>query len=196
MPRLTVETSALAPFVRRGIEGGCIACRQPISDHLDHRGQWIGCQAEGLPDDVPFLLIPDRRIFNDRRLSPAPEAGTPTPPPDGDRRKQPAPPVQAPPRRVQATPRTLTPPPLPKPVQRAPSGSQVVYVARVGVTARPVQELPPHDRKVFGLIVRRKLGATRAQLLADLHTKSTGKVDGAVRRLRLRNVIKVRPVQA
>lgn len=182
-----VESDAiLSQFVRKGVEGGCIACRQPISDHVDRRGDWIGCQAPNLPNDIPFFLIPDRRLLG-RRVTPEPRVRTNG---HGQERRHEAealPPTPA----KKAAPRATSP------VVRV-SGPQVVYIARYPLTAGPVGRLPAHDRRVYGLIAKaRKTGATRAALLEALGAqKRTGRIDGAVRRLRLRHVISVKSLGA
>ncbi len=183
-----VESDAvLGEFVRKGIEAGCFACRKPVSAHFDHRGQWLGCTAAHVPVDTPFFLTPDRRQMG-RRVTPEP---LPVPHNGQERRHTPAP----------TTPKKVVPgatsrPAPSKPAVERVSGPQVVYVARYPVTASPIDRLPTHDRKVYGLIARaRKGGATRAALLDHMKAhQHTGRVDGAVRRLRLRHVISVRAI--
>jgi hypothetical protein len=71
----------------------------------------------------------------------------------------------------------------------------VRYVARYPLTERAIERLPAPERKVYGLIWRNKSGATRALLLNALKaTKATGRVDGALRRLRLKKLIRVEAV--
>jgi hypothetical protein len=66
------------------------------------------------------------------------------------------------------------------------------------VTHNAIARLSPHNRRVYGLIAKARVnGATRRGLLEALDaTKSTGRVDGAVRRLRLLKVVTVRPIEA
>lgn len=68
---------------------------------------------------------------------------------------------------------------------------QVRYVAE-RMSARQIEQLPSRDRQVYQLIARRKDGVGRRALMATLHTRSTGVVDGSLRRLRLRKAIAVR----
>lgn len=60
--------SVLAPLQRKGIEGVCIACGEPVSAHYGHRNVWKGCQAKGLEQDTPFILVPARRRVDVRTL--------------------------------------------------------------------------------------------------------------------------------
>lgn len=186
------QSPTLGPFVRRGLEGGCIACRKPISDHVDQRGDWIGCDAPNLPKNIPFFLIPDRRLMG-RRVTPEPKPtnGRPV----DERRSQPAPATL--PQEPRSNGGTTSHPTPRHTSHRGLQGPQVTYVARYPVTHPAIGRLPNHDRKVYGLIVRaRKSGATRLSLLEALGaTKHTGRVDGAVRRLRLRKVIQVRAIE-
>jgi hypothetical protein len=55
------KASALAAHQRRGVEGICIECREPIRTHLGHKGVWRGCPADTIDPDVAFLLVPARR---------------------------------------------------------------------------------------------------------------------------------------
>ncbi len=170
--------------LRKGIEGWCIACRLSITKgHVDNKGNWIGCRAEGVPADTPFLLIPDRRFFVDRRVTPKPPNGEITHT-NGERRT--------------TAPRTAKSPGVmgkPKGKPRGRQGPQVVYVARLLATSPEVEQLPEADRKVYDLIASRgKDGATRTHLLeATDTTKATGKTDGAIRRMRLKKLIEVQP---
>ncbi len=173
------ESQTLAPFIRHGLEGPCLECLKPITAHIDARGQWIGCQSKNAPD-VPFMLVPARRKTD--------FTSTLTLKPDGnghDRR------VNTPPPTPKAAPKEVVKVSVSQP--RAITGPQVTYVARFALDNPAIDRLPPHDRKVYGLIARaRTNGATRATLLDHLGAhKHTGRVDGAVRRLRLRKVIKV-----
>ncbi len=175
------QSSTLAPFIRSGIDGGCMACLRPIADHVDSRGQWLGCR--GTREDVPLILIPDRRAL----AAPAPPQA---PEPRQERRQ--TGPTPAPARRQLAQERVSQAPARP----HVATGPQVLYLARYPVTDRAIDRLPPHDRKVYGQIARmRGKGATRAFLLDAIDAqKHTGRVDGAIRRLRLRKVITVRPI--
>ena len=188
------DTSSLAGFVRKGLEGWCVLCLEPVHTHVGHKGAWIGCRAPNAPMRA-FLLVPDRRNRrsegNDR---PATRSATPDMPVTSPT------PARAP--KATRQPATLTqgkrltdrtPLSTPRPA-RAPMGPQVAYTARYPVTSPTIGRIPPHDRKVYGLIARsRAKGATRAQLLDALDARTaTGRVDGAVRRLRLRKVITVR----
>jgi hypothetical protein len=179
--------SVLSPYIRAGIDGGCALCLRPIAFHVDQRGTWLGCM--GTQADVPLILIPDRRV-TPTIANPPPIDTTPT----ARTASQSA--------RTPARTRTVDKP-APAPAKRGrpagvaiASGPQVSYVARYAVAHAAVQRLPNHDRKVYGLIARMKTkGATRPYLLQTLNaTKSTGKVDGAVRRLRLKSLIKVVPI--
>lgn len=50
--------SSLAPFVRRGKEGTCLSCGQPISAHFGRRNQWLGCKGDQVPKAATFVLVP------------------------------------------------------------------------------------------------------------------------------------------
>lgn len=187
MPRTQtrVRPSTEREETRKGIEGWCIACRLPITKgHVDTKGNWIGCQAVGVPADTPFLLIPDRRFFVDRRLTPNPSeaevalVGTAPQP----RRRAPAPVSAAPVAKAIGKPRGL-------------QGPQVVYVARYPLTDSGVENLPDHDRKVYTLIHQEgEKGAQRKRLLEATDTvQQTGRTDAAIRRMRLKKLIEVRP---
>jgi hypothetical protein len=193
--------SVLAPMVRRGLAGWCVVCKDPISSHIGHMGVWIGCADPDAPMRA-FLLVPDRR---NRRADETPRTARPpvsrqpapsdaphldTAPAPGKRRGRPKKAATLPQERRTAPKPTETP--LPRPGRAL--GPQVAYTARYAVTAGAIQRLPPHDRKVYGLIARtRTKGATRAMLLDALNARGqTGRVDGAVRRLRIRKVITIR----
>jgi hypothetical protein len=170
----------LSPFIRTGLDGGCVACFKPVTDHVDQRGHWLGCK--GAKINVPLVLVPLLAMMK------APEiAALPTIP----KGKKIALAIKAAKdRRVKAQP---------APVHYVkPSGPQVTYVARYPLGHNAVQRLSPHNRKVYGLIAKARVnGATRRALLDALNaTKSTGRVDGAVRRLRLLKVVTVRPIEA
>lgn len=82
----------------------------------------------------------------------------------------------------------VLPPSLPR------RGPRVRYRSLVPLTAPAVQRLPPHDLRVYRLIRQVPSGVTRLQLIAAMRAhQHTGKVDGAVRRLRLKKMITVTP---
>lgn len=176
MANIQTHSSALAPFIRSGLDGGCQVCGKRVADHMDKRGEWLGCR--GVKTQVPLILIPDRRNIAAMGVGQTPIAGG---------RK-----ILA---RIRQDGRAEDRTPKPAPVLV--SGPQVVYVAKWPASHKKVLDLAPADRKVYGLILRgRTKGATRAQLLEALDAhKRTGRVDGAVRRLRLRGVVAVVPVK-
>lgn len=182
--------SALASVVRKGVEGWCIMCNQRITAHMDTRGNWLGCSGSAAPADVPYLLVPDLgQLTAAFRKQLGPIVGM-------NRRVTDL--VQNAPKTHEVAPGTTIAArvALPPTGQVRISGPQVAYFARYPVTAPQIQRLPPHDRKVYGLIARkRKAGATRKGLMEAMRTKRTGQVDGAVRRLRLRHVITVRQLE-
>lgn len=164
------RSAALGPFVRTGIDAGCVACGEPIISHIGTHG-WLGCKGANrvTSANVPFVLVPVPVLSQALSSKPASFVSQPT--------TQPRKPVAA---------------------SSLPLGPQVAYVARYPVTHNAIDRLPPHDRKVYGLIAKgRKGGATRGHLLDVMKARqSTGRVDGAVRRLRLRKVITRQPVAA
>lgn len=169
--------SALRPFVRRGIDGGCILCHKTVASHIDARGAWTGCPGQTeLPANTPFLLIPDRRFLNTVAQRPVVVE-----------RRQPAPVAQVAPPAAQAAPQTH------RAALPAPRPSRVAYRVAGHPSQRAVASLPQSDAKVYKVVAGRPVkGATRGFLLAALHAEqSTGVVDGAVRRLRLKGLIKV-----
>lgn len=190
------RSTTLSPFVRAGVDGGCMICLRSIADHVDARGNWLGCK--GTRSDIPLILIPDRRLMASLgqtagRTTPAPFArraddhtthtATKPAPKAPTTRQEPATPPKAAHKAVWA--RTI------------PTGPQVAYVAKYAVTHKAIANLPTHDRKVYGLVARaRTKGATRPQLLDALDArKHTGRVDGAIRRLRLKKVITVQAIE-
>lgn len=192
----SVEASeVLGPFVRRGVEGGCIACRLPISTHFSEKGNWIGCQALNLPEGIPFYLIPDRRILG-RRVTPAPA--------DGHDRRQltdgtvivGSTAVRQRPRRSESAGGPALEPATTAPRAGHGGRSQVAYVARLPITAKPIKGLPPAAQKIYLAIAKHGTGgATRKQLLSQFRAAShTGRVDGSVVRLRGLKLITVQPV--
>ncbi len=69
--------------------------------------------------------------------------------------------------------------------------SRVVYVRLLALGHPKVQELPSSDQLVYRRISRSKRGTTRKALLTGLKAQQhTGRVDGALRRLRLRGLIR------
>lgn len=52
------NTSVLAPLVRKGTEGLCLACSKPVHAHFGHRGVWIGCQDKNVSGSALFVLVP------------------------------------------------------------------------------------------------------------------------------------------
>lgn len=177
------DSDTLRPFLRNGLDSGCVMCNRPVAAHVDHRGYWIGCPS--LTDNVPMILIPDRR---------SPQQDTAA---DTAHHYEPPPPTRPTPRQDRQTERRAPQQHRQAPARRfLPTGPQVLYLARYAVSTPQIDRLPPHDRKVYGLIARmRGKGATRALLLDALDaTKATGRVDGAIRRLRLRKVISVRSI--
>lgn len=188
MPRVATsqtipDTSSLAPFVRRGLEGWCVLCLEPVHAHFGHKGTWIGCQAASAPMRA-FLLVPDRRNRRADSTRPSIRSASPdmhlsAPQPDDTShelqrpaaRKAASKPATVPARATERrTAATATP--APARALRAPMGPQVMYTARYKVTDSPISRLPPHDRKVYGLIARtRTKGATRAHLLDALDAR-------------------------
>jgi hypothetical protein len=169
----------LSPFIRTGLDGGCVACFKPVADHVDQRGKWLGCN--GAKINVPLVLVPLLAMMKAPQIAQLPTV------PKGKKIAQA---IKA----AKAQRHTTT-----APVHFVkPSGPQVTYVARYPVTHNAVQRLSPHNRRVYGLIAKARVnGATRRGLLEALDaTKSTGRVDGAVRRLRLLKVVTVRPIEA
>ncbi len=150
------ESSALHAVARRGIEGPCVLCRQPIAAHIGHQGQWIGCTTQAVSPDTRFILMPDRRAAERPGPSRVPQISVPA-----------------------ATQKASQP------------TARVVYHA----VSKPrlAAALTETDAKVYAVLARRpKHGASRAFLLAALDaTERTGIVDGAVRRLRLKGLVKV-----
>jgi hypothetical protein len=69
-------------------------------------------------------------------------------------------------------------------------------VAKAPLSAPRVKKLTDRDREVYRLIARKKAGQGRKDLLKELHTRRTGVVDGAVRRLRLKKLITVASIAA
>lgn len=57
---ILAASDSLRDFVRGGDEGGCVACRKPISSHVDKHGTWLGCP-EG-SEDTTFILVPVKSI--------------------------------------------------------------------------------------------------------------------------------------
>lgn len=169
------KSKVLGPFVRTGMDGGCLACMESIADHFGSRGEWLGCKGvKAVAHNVPFILVPVlmKTVLDKTTTIPQERRSvTPASKPASSRKSAPA---------------------------SLPLGPQVAYVASYPLTHKKINELPPSDRKVYGLIARnRKSGATRGHLLDQLHARqSTGKVDGAVRRLRIRKVITVQPLAA
>ncbi len=163
------DTSVLHSFVRRGTEGACVLCHQSIARHMGARGQWVGCTAQTVPPGTPFLLIPDRRFIGAQaRAHVRVEARV-------DRRNVAAPMLPLPPTATRvAVPRV-----------------RVVYHVVPG-KPRLVERLPVTDAKVYAVLARRpKHGASRSALLHALQAGTrTGIVDGAVRRLRLKGLVK------
>ncbi len=75
-------------------------------------------------------------------------------------------------------------------IHSVPQTGSVAYVALYPVSHERVQDISSdRDRGIYRLIARRKTGWTRADLLDALGTDRTGIVDGALRRLRLRNLV-------
>lgn len=182
----TAEPDTQQP-VFRGRDAGCIACRQPIAAHFDQQGHWLGCRVPNLPPDVPFLLLPDRRVFRDRRVSPV--TG------DGNGRKETILEV------LQEGLENTTEPQLAPVSQKPNSGSFVagprtIYRVAPKVTPALLELLAPHERRIFDLVAARPNGATREQLLNELGTRSTGRIDGPLRELRLRRYIRAVPIKA
>lgn len=183
------QTELFAPLVRSGADGGCLACGHKVADHVDQRGAWLGCPAVGAPN-VPLVLVPAQGL--------GAMAGNGANPAQAQPRKEiRGKVVVSPAGKENVAPRAA------KAVDAGkagvhPTGPQVAYIARYTVDNPAVQRLPNHDRKVYGLIARFKTnGATRKTLLEALKAlKHTGRVDGAVRRLRLRHVITVKPLAA
>ena len=162
------ESSVLHSFARRGLEGGCVLCHQPVSTHIGEQGQWIGCSAQSVPPDTLFLLIPDRR------------KAALTVPKSLERRGT-----------TVRVPVPLPDPPATSPRATQPRGSRVVY--HLGLDKpRVIASLPETDARVYAVIARRpKQGASRLFLLQQLAAEQrTGIVDGAVRRLRLKGLVK------
>lgn len=52
------SNSVLAPLVRRGAEGRCLACGKSIREHFGHRGAWLGCQSNNVATEAVFVLVP------------------------------------------------------------------------------------------------------------------------------------------
>lgn len=67
-------TSTLAQFVRRGHEGTCIACDQPVRAHYGHRGTWLGCPGQKVPADATFVLVPVWGSLDARKVISRPTA--------------------------------------------------------------------------------------------------------------------------
>lgn len=70
--------------------------------------------------------------------------------------------------------------------------STVIYKARKRVAKATLRSLPPRDKQVLQIVRGRTHGATRQALLHTLHTRRTGIVDGALRRLRMAGVVRVK----
>lgn len=70
-------SEALKPFIRKGVEGPCLACHKPITAHIDHKGHWLGCGDASVDPNTPFLLVPTSAIpavLGTMTATPAPEA--------------------------------------------------------------------------------------------------------------------------
>ncbi len=163
------NTSVLAKVRRGGVEGMCVACGQRVTAHVDHRGNWVGCAGAERTSQT-YLLIPDRREVVRAMSALLPSGRTPEP------------------REGVSTP--------PTPQSRPGASSRVsgvVYKAAGRYAQKVVEDLPPADRALWQLVARRpEKGWTRQELLrATDALKATGRVDGAVRRLRLRKLVTV-----
>lgn len=160
-------TSVLSPYVRKGAEGLCQMCAKPITAHVGKHGEWLGCQSQAIGQKTPLILIADRRQEGKRQKA-AGAAKTPA--------------------RAKAADMAQV---VPQPILAAsvPRYTHTRYVALVGVSNPGVKELTERDNQIFRLIAQSKQGRGRAKLLADLKTTRTGIVDGAVRRLRLKNLV-------
>lgn len=165
------EKSVLKPFQRKGVQGVCIACEQPIQAHYGHRNAWIGCQAPGLEPNTPFLLVPARRRGELRSMKALIAAHS-------ERLTEGK---QAPHSSKPATSKAQAPVVVVMPAAERPA-REVVYVADKRVS--PKKFGSPRLQEVLRTLQRRKHGMRRKELLSKMNaTTHPGIVDGAVRRL-------------
>jgi hypothetical protein len=166
-----------------GADGGCTVCRKPVIDHVDNRGQWLGCPGVRT-NRAAMILVPLYPNQADRQprgqlqedLAQAPE------PVESVREA----------RNFRTVSTTVN-----RPAYEAMRGPRVSYHALYAVNDRRLETVSNSDLAVYRLIRDRyKQGATRSYLLERLHAQDrTGIVDGAVRRLRLEGVLDVKAVR-
>jgi hypothetical protein len=178
--RQVAESPSLGPVTRSGQPGICLVCHQPVTAHVDSRGQWLGCKAGVRGKPVTLLLVPARRRTDAELLERV--SGTlalkATPAATGTASEG---------HKTQSSSK-----PSPDHVANPVGRPAVAYVAKLPVTHNKVKALSSErDREVYG-VIRKLRHATRAGLIKQLNAEErTGIVDGAVRRLRLAKLITV-----
>lgn len=194
-----VDSPALAPMIRTGQDGGCTLCHNSIASHMDPHGNWLGCfSTKG--GTLMLVAVPAaHRVVSTsviRRQQPH-LIQQPRQPAELAQLQQPVPRAMRAPQIAQPAMPSIAQPAAAQPPYRVLSGPRVVYLALRAMNDPLVQGLSNADLGVYKLIRRRyKTGATRETLLQELNAQAhTGRVDGAVRRLRLMGAINVASIQ-
>jgi hypothetical protein len=160
--------SALAAVVRRGKEGVCLACKQPIREHFGHKNAWVGCQDDGITADTPFLLVPARKRIEQQAVKKLFANIR-----DGE---------------LASVARVIR-------VSTPRVGKDVLYVADRRIKATKFES--DRLREVLRIVKARKHGIGRRDLITKLRaSKRTGIVDGALRRLVVAGAIHSKAVAA